>query len=160
MSNECQPPSTVVDGAVVKKPSVTSLVLDVLRSSWRPANITMPVVDPNLDEMSVLERIAEVCRYKLLQLEYSLSSGGGLRAWIRLNLLVSIVLGIPALFVVPIVTWLLGSFVTWTAFILQASLNLLYTLLTIIAIVFTAIAAILALKAILKAQMENKRRRR
>jgi hypothetical protein len=38
-------------------------------------------------------------------------------------MLVGLVLGIPALLVVPIVTALLGAFTSWTAFILQAVLN-------------------------------------
>ncbi len=111
-----------------------------LVAAWQPTSIPQPEVDPNLTELSGVERAAEVCRYKLLQLEYALSSGGGLRAWLKLNLLVCFLLGIPALFVVPVITLLLGSFATWTAFLFQIALNILYTLLTIVAIVGVAMA--------------------
>ena len=68
------------------------------------------------------------------QLEYALSPDGGLRAWFKLNLLLCLMLGIPLLFVVPVVTGLLTSFASWTALLLQIAINLLYTLLVVIAI--------------------------
>lgn len=120
--------------------SLTTVLYATLRAAWQPTAIPPPAIDPDLTRLSGLERAAEVCRYKLLQLEYALASGGGLRAWLKLNLLVCVLLGIPALFVVPVITLLLGSFVTWTASLFQIALNLLYTLLTIVAIVGVVIA--------------------
>ena len=148
--------------AIVPAPIPQSLIATLgatLTAAWQPTPIAAPEVDPDLTELSGVERSAEVFRYKLLQLEYALSSGGGLRAWLKLNLLVSFLLGIPALFVVPVITLLLSSFATWTAFLFQTALNILYTLLTIVAIVAVVMALGYALSTLRRnAQQQNRRR--
>lgn len=139
--------------------SLFATLVTTLKASWQLAPIPPPVVDPDLTELSGVQRSAEVLRYKLLQLEYAISSGGGLRAWLKLNLLVSLLLGIPALLVVPIITFLLGSFVTWTAFLFQAALNILYTVLTIVAIV-GAVRILVYVLATLRRDAQRQKRRR
>jgi hypothetical protein len=71
-----------------------------------------------------------------LAFEYSLSPGGGLRAWLKLNMAVALFLGIPALLVVPVITVLFTAVSTWTALLLQIVLNLLYAALALMALVF------------------------
>jgi hypothetical protein len=71
-----------------------------------------------------------------LAFEYSLSPGGGLRAWLKLNTAVALFLGIPALLVVPVITVLFTAVSTWTALLLQIVLNLLYAALALMALVF------------------------
>jgi hypothetical protein len=96
--------------------------------------------------MMVLERVTEITRFQLLQTEYMVSPGGGLRAWLRMNMLVAMIFIIPALFVVPVVTSLAGQFANLTAFLLQASMNLFYTVVTLIGTVASVLAFISVLK--------------
>jgi hypothetical protein len=123
-----------VDTATVQK-SLFELISSIYRTAYRSIPVPQPEIDSNLTELPILERIVEVFRYKILTLEYALSSGGGLRTYLKLNLLTSLLLGIPAIFVVPVITSILGAFATWSAYLFQTALNILFTLLTIVAIV-------------------------
>ena len=105
-----------------------------MKNAWQPTRLPKPEVDPRLTQLPALERCAEVVRYELSQLEYAISPGGELRGWLRLNCLLALFMGIPALFFVPIITYVLGSFATLTGFLFEAVTNLFYTLLTILAI--------------------------
>lgn len=129
---------------------------DLIVNAWEPAPIALPVVDAELTTLPALERVTEVCRYSVLRLEHALSRGGRLRAWVRLHLSVAAILAIPALSVVPVLTLLLGQFVTLTAFLYQAAMNILWTVLTIIA----TISAALMFVYLLKAHLEGGRRGR
>lgn len=164
--SETLPSSTTgaafADAAIVASAAQRSLFAMIgatLHAAWQPAPVAKPEVDPGLAELTPLERITEVLRYKLLQLEYSLSSGGGLRAWLRLNLLVCLLLTIPAILIVPVVTWLLQSFTTWSAYLFATALNLLFTLLTIVAIVGAFILLLFTLSALRRIAREQRRRR-
>lgn len=132
------------------KRSLVRAISGTLTSSWQRRPLTPPEIDPKLEQLSAIERISEVLRYQLLRLEYAISSGGGFRAWLKLNLLLGAVLMIPALVVVPVITWLMGSFVTLTGFLLVAAQNLLQTLITIIAFTFLLIAFLFVLQEIWK----------
>jgi len=101
-------------------------------SAYKMSEVPRPVIDSSLSELPVFERIVEVSRYKVLLLEFELSSNGGLRAYLKLMLISSLLLGIPAILVVPIITFILSQFVTWSAFLLQAVQNILYTILSIV----------------------------
>lgn len=116
------------------------MLVAALTAAWQPYAIRPPTVDQDLTCLSGIERSAEVLRYVSLQLEYALSPGGGLRAWLRLNLLMCFLLSLPAILVVPVITWVLSTFTTWSAFVFQAALNLLYTTLAVAAIVAVAVA--------------------
>ena len=104
--------------------------------SWRSVPLVPPVPPADIPSLPWAQRVAEVLRYAVLSLEYSLSPGGGLRAWLKLNLTVGLVLGIPALIVVPVMTVLLAGMASWTALLLQIVLNLLYAALALMAVVF------------------------
>ena len=78
-------------------------------AAWAPTPILKPQIDPCLDELTALERIAEVCRYTCLRLEYAVSSGGTLRAWVRVNLMVLLTGIVPALLVAPLTTVVMTS---------------------------------------------------
>lgn len=129
-----------------------------LRDALKPVQISAPVIDHGLNEMAAFERITEVCRYQLLRLEYAVSCGGGLRDWLRMNMLVAMVVLIPALVVVPVLTMLAGSFATLTAYLLQASVNLFFTVVGLIATVAAVLASGYVLKVLWRAHMENGRR--
>ena len=80
-------------------------------------------MDRRLAKLSTIERVAEVVRYSILRTERWLSPRGHLREWLRINILAALVIGISALFVVPILTYLLGQFATWMAFLAEAARN-------------------------------------
>ena len=147
---------------VAEKRSLVAILGSTVHATWSSAQLPTPEIDADLTEMSAVERIAEVLRYKLLQLEFSISRGGGIRAWLRLNLFLTAVLAIPALFVVPVVTWLMGSFVTLSELLLAVAQNLLSTLITIITFVILLLVFAYGLKlgwrAYTKQQRSRKRR--
>ena len=87
----------------------------------KPEPIEKPKVNRSLLRMNPLERAAEVLRYSALKTEHWLSPNGRLREWMRLNILAALFIGIPALIIVPIFTFLLGQFATWMLFLAQAA---------------------------------------
>lgn len=125
-------PST---SSALPSPRSHASLFAALKSASRSVPLSLPRVDTSLADLSPLRRSAEVLRYQLLRFEYALSPEGSLRAWLKLNLLVGLLLAIPALLVVPIVTALLGAFASWTAFLLQAVLNVLYAFIAIVSMV-------------------------
>ena len=74
-----------------------------------------------------------------------------------LNVLVMMALLIPAVVVVPVLTWLAGSFATLTAYLLQASVNLFFTVVGLIATVAAVLAFGYVLKLLWRAHLENGR---
>jgi hypothetical protein len=146
--------------SLVEKRSLISILGGAMKATWNQTPLPKPEIDADLTKMTAVERIAEVLRYKLLQLEFSISGGGGFRAWLRLNLFLTVSLAIPALLVVPTITWLMGSFVSLIALMLAAAQNLLYTLLTIIAFVTTLLAFAYGLKLVWKMQMNQRTAKR
>lgn len=104
----------------------------VLLTAWNPQPIEKPTVDSELPSYPFLVRSVEVLKYQMLLLEYSLSQGGGLRAWIKLNLLCALLLAIPVILVVPVVTALLSGVASWSAFLHEIMWNFTMTLLLVI----------------------------
>jgi len=125
----------------VAKVSIGSSILNLIRTTWNPQPLPVPAIDPDLEELPVFERITEVLRYQLLHIEYGLSSRGGLREWVRVVMVLSLVLAMPAILLVPLVTVFLTAAVSWTAMLFQIAQYLLYALLTAIACVIVALAA-------------------
>jgi hypothetical protein len=126
---------------VVAKASIGSSILNLIRTTWNPQPLPVPAIDPDLEELPVFERITEVLRYQLLQIEYGLSNRGGLREWARVVMVLSLILAIPAVLVVPLVTVFLTAAVSWTAMLFLIAKSILYALLTAIACVIAALAA-------------------
>ena len=131
-----------------------------LLAAWTPTPIPMPQIDPHLDELTALQRIAEVCRYGCLRLEYAVSSGGTLRAWVRVNLLVLLTGIVPALLVVPLLTLLASEFTSFTGYLLLASRNLLDAVVTLIEAVAAMAGLFLLLRMVLTGGAGGGRRRR
>ena len=106
-----------------------------IKTLWQPQPLEPPRVDPELPELNSLQRSAESLRYSTLKTEYWMSAGGTLREWLRLNCIVAVVLGIPAFIVVPIITFLLSQFTTWTALLVQIAKNLVvFPIIAVVAI--------------------------
>ena len=100
---------------------------------WNPQPIQPPKVDRELTKLPPIERSAEVIRYSVLKAEFWISRRGALREWLRINCLGALVIGIPALFIIPIITFILGQFVTWMAFLALAAWNLVRFIGSVIA---------------------------
>lgn len=106
-----------------------------IRAIWNPSKLESPRVDPLLTELNPLQRSAESLRYSTLKTEYWMSAGGTLREWFKINCCIAVVLGIPALLVVPVVTYLLIQFTSWTALLVQIAKNLVvFPIIAILAI--------------------------
>jgi len=74
---------------------------DELRRIWKQKPINPPTSQLELTPDSWVERGAEVVGWFLAGLEYWLSETGWLRAWLRFNLLLSIVLTSAGLLLLP-----------------------------------------------------------
>ena len=118
--------------------------------NWQPKPLTPPRVSRDFAEMDSLERTTEVLRHSLAQLEWWLSPGGRLREWSRFNLVIGTVLGIPALIVVPVITWLLGQFANWTVLLRQIGSNLIVFPFTMILGIALCSGALLILRLLLR----------
>jgi hypothetical protein len=112
--------------------SVTAVIVNAIRASYHPRALSPPEIDPELAHLSAIPRIAEVCRYSIAKLEYSLSSQGRLRAWLKLNLLIALLIAAPAVLVLPFITLVLGTFATWSDYLAAITMNLLWTTFAII----------------------------
>ena len=72
-----------------------------LRKLWKQEPIDPPMPRLELTPDSWVERGAEVVGWSLARLEYWLSESGWLRAWLRLNLFLSIVLTSAGVLLLP-----------------------------------------------------------
>lgn len=111
------------------KPGIRACAWHLLKRAWNPKPVDPPAADPQLSDYPFLTRSAEVLKYQMLQVEYSLSRGGGLRAWFKMNLIFAIVLAIPTVFTVPVVTLLLYGMSSWAFLVYRIVRNLTLTLL-------------------------------
>ena len=75
-----------------------------LRKLWKQEPVERPVPDLELTPDHWVERGAEVVGWSLARLEHWLSASGWLRAWLRLNLFLSIVLTSAGVLLLPPVT--------------------------------------------------------
>jgi hypothetical protein len=110
---------------------------EIQKFRWNPVSLEVPTVPEDLQDLTGLGRGVEVIRYSVLRLGYWISPAGSLREWQRWYLAVGITMGIPALIIVPVGTYLLGQFVTWSALLVQIAKNLL--IFPILAVVLLAL---------------------
>jgi len=110
----------------------------LFQCKWNPSPLERPQVNPDLEEMDGLSRSAESIRYSILSIEFWISPNGQVREWLRHNTRLAIILGIPALLVLPILLVLLWQF----AAILTKFIILPLLALILAAIVFTIVVLI------------------
>lgn len=72
-----------------------------LRRLWKQESLRPPRRDLELTQESWIERGGEVVGWWLACLEYWLSASGWLRAWLRLNLIVGLALGVAGMLLLP-----------------------------------------------------------
>ena len=110
-------------------------ILRKIRQHWHPAQVSKPTVDPELAQLNHVQLSVEVFRHSALSAEWFLCPSGTLREWLRLNIVAALIIGIPAVVIVPIVTYLLGQFVTWTELLVRIAKNLaIFPVLAVIAV--------------------------
>ncbi|MEQ1858447.1 MAG: hypothetical protein ABMA13_00770 [Chthoniobacteraceae bacterium] len=102
-----------------------SRVREFISRHWQPKEIEQPTVDPDLKHLDGAQRSAEVVRYSILSLEWWLSPNGRLREWLRLNGKISSVLIIPAVLVVPLVTFIIWQVSKWMGWLVGIAGNLI-----------------------------------
>jgi len=91
-------------------PRAVESTLDELRTLWKQKPVDPPTPDLELTPDSWVERGGEVIGWWIARLEYWLSESGWLRAWLRFNLIVSVVLSIAGLLLLPAVSRVLEQF--------------------------------------------------
>jgi hypothetical protein len=93
-----------------------SVIGTAISRAWRPTPLAVPQIDPALEEMNAVERVAESLKFFALEFEYWLSPGGRLRAWIALNLFLAIVVAVPVGLMFPLVSQALWFILDWSSF--------------------------------------------
>ena len=131
------------DGQCRKLPSVCR---PFLATAWQPMPLAMPAPVETLSGLGFMERSAVALAYQVLRLEYVLSPAGHLRAWALVSLKIGLLLAIPAILVVPPVTWILAGMATWSAHLAAIALNLLLALVYIVlfAVILSAVVGVAA----------------
>ena len=119
-----------------------------LRKHWQPKPIEPPTVDPDLEDLSGVQRSAEVIRWSVLSLEFWLSPLGRLREWVRLNSKLCAILIVPALLVLPLITFILIQVTYWLALLVQMTGNLILFPLAALMALLAISAVVLMVRAI------------
>ena len=138
------------------RPGLAGTILVALRRAWRPTPPNPPRIDPDLTSLSALPRVTEALRYSILEFERAISPNGGLRAWAQLNVLVALVLAIPALLLIPVGTLLLSGFATWSQFLREIFVNLLVAAVAL----FLGILVLVLIGRVIEAELRRRRGKR
>ena len=102
-------------------------------SLWKPKPISPPRVDPELQHLDGLTRSAESIKFSILSIEFWISPNGRVREWLRHNTHLAAYLFIPAILVVPLITFLLWQLVKWVTMLTSIAGHLI--ILPILALV-------------------------
>lgn len=120
-----------------------------------PVPLVKPTIEDDFNNHLLLERVTESIKYNILCLEYSISPKGGLRQWVKINISLLLLLGIPILIFVPLATYLMGGFsdiaellANSTQFLLASAINILQIIgvLIVIASIIYIIFKLMALR--------------
>jgi len=97
-----------------------------------PTSLNKPGIDKNFNSLPIIEKVTVSLIYNLLFIEYSISPKGGVRQWIKINISLLLLFGIPILIFIPLETFFMGGlanitgeFANVTQFLLVSALNLL-----------------------------------
>jgi hypothetical protein len=101
-----------------------------MKTDLRP--ICKPMVNKNLSKLDALSRSAECFRYFLLSLEFWLSPNGDVREWLKHNVLLFILLIIPAILVMPVIGLILWQFTGWLSMLTAIAGKLMLILLALL----------------------------
>ena len=107
----------------------------LFRKDWKPTPLKQPKIQKDFAKQSVVHRLSAVFRYSVLSLEYWISPGGKLREWFRFNAVTALFIGLPAMLIIPIITFLLTQFAAWTITIAKTLLLIPAAVLAFIGII-------------------------
>ncbi len=93
-----------------------------------------PKIVPNLGNLAAIQRIINTLTYSLSQFEYWIAPTGWLRQWIRINIAILVLGAIPAIVVVPIITYLVMKGIPIMQILIHISHNVLYCIFLLIII--------------------------
>lgn len=116
---------------IIVEPSANSSGnnLQINRTRWgayfpvKSLPLEKPVITPQQFDLPLIERTVEILKYNILCLEYSISPGGGLRQWLRINISLFILLAIPVILFLPLVLFGVEKFATISEYLLVAVRN-------------------------------------
>lgn len=77
-----------------------------------PIPLNKPIIADDFNELPTIDRVTEAFLYNILSIEYSISPKGGVRQWIKINISLLLLFGIPILIFVPLATYFMGGFET------------------------------------------------
>ncbi len=113
-------------------------------TNWKPQPIQKPAADPRLEELDPLARSTECIRYSLLSFEFWLSPDGTIREWLRHNVRIGAWLFIPAVFVMPVIGFILWQLTGWLSMLMSIAGKLIVLpILILLAFVVVKIVVIL-----------------
>jgi len=75
--------------------------------------IRKPVVNNQLEALNGLQRVVECFRYTIACIEHWISPEGHIREWLQRNLLLGAWMIVPAIFVMPVVGFILWQLNAW-----------------------------------------------
>lgn len=116
-------PSRQLTQPTLVKPNLARRAKGLVLRHWEPQKLEPPAIDPELVHLTPIERSSEVIRHALLSLEYWLSPSGALREWMRFNLRIGVILAVPALLVVPLITFALRQINAWVRLVIESTSN-------------------------------------
>lgn len=102
--NETEPECVVVIESNGPKPARgLRRVGDTIMSCYTPKPMSEPVMPADIDDLSAIAAVTEVCRWACAWVLYTLSPRGGLQAWWRLWLII-----LSGIFPVVLALWCIG----------------------------------------------------
>ena len=73
------------------------------------APLKKPIIDDDLEDLPILERVTESLKYNIQSIEYSISPRGGLRQYLKFNISVFLLIGIPLFLFLPLFSYFMNS---------------------------------------------------
>ena len=78
-------------------------------TKYQSDSLSLPAIDPNVEQQSSLPRTAEALKYAILSAEYSISPSGRLRKWAKYHFSLFLWIAIPIFLLVPPITYLFSA---------------------------------------------------
>lgn len=120
------------------------------KESWQPKPVDPPKIDPDLHHLDGLTRSAESFRYSILSIEWWVSPTGRLREWLRHNARLGCWLIIPAVLVVPVITFLFWHVSKWVAMLTSMAEHLIVLPVLALAAALVTLVVVAIVKAIFR----------
>ena len=105
---------------------------------WNPHPLPEPELADDFYVMVAVEKAAEILRLQTMRFEYGLSSNGILREWLRLVLRAAVFLGIPLLFLVPVLFYFFGSVTALSTLFVACILIVVIAAVPLLAVIIVA----------------------